>query len=110
MDRTHLPYSDRSAVICGIRQQLLARNIQQDEPILTVAQISHLINVIFWASLATEEGQYAKLAVAVTEEEDIDISKGIIFADTLPFSASVLVKLSPALQVENSFLRQEGGG
>ncbi len=104
MDRTHLPYSDRSAVIRGIRQQLLDRHIRSDEPILSVAQIRHLINTIFWASLATEEGQYAKLAVAVIEAEDMDISKGIIFADTLPFSASVLVKLSPALQVENSYL------
>lgn len=104
MDRTKLPYSDRSAVIRNIHQQLQDRSMQQDEPILSVAQICRLINVIFWASLATEEGQYAKLAIAVTEEEDIDISKGIIFADTLPYSASVLVKLSPALQVGNTYL------
>jgi hypothetical protein len=104
VDRTHLPYSDRSAVIRGIRDQLLSRRIQSDEPVPSVTQICQLINTIFWASLATEEGQYAKLAVAVIEEDELDISEGIVFADSLPFSAAVLVKLSPALQAENSYL------
>ena len=78
MDRTHLPYSDRNAVIHGIRQQLLIRRIRSDEPILSVRQICQLINTVFWASLATEEGKYAKVAIVVIEAEDIDISMGII--------------------------------
>jgi hypothetical protein len=56
MDRTQLPYSGGSAVIRGIREQLLNRRIHSDEPILSVAQIRQLINTIFWSSLRTEEG------------------------------------------------------
>lgn len=91
-------------MIRGIRQQLMDRRNPSDESIPSVRQISQLINTIFWASLATEEGQYAKMAVVVMEAEGVDITKGIMFADAAPFSSSVLVKLSPALQVENSYL------
>jgi hypothetical protein len=104
MDRTHLPYSDRSAEIVGIRQQLLRRGIRPGKLRLSVKQVRQLVNTVFWASLATEEGKYAKVALVVVEADHIDISKGIIFADALPFSASVLVKVSPALQMEDSYL------
>ena len=102
MNRTQQPYSDRSSVIRGIRQQLLDRNALTDNHTLSIAQIRQLVNTIFWASLATEEGRYAKLAVVVME--DIDISDGLTFAEPVAFSPSALVKLSPALLVENSHL------
>ena len=104
MDRTHLPYSDRSAVIRAIHQQLLNRRVLPDESVLSVTQIRHLINTIFWASLTTEEARYARLAVVAIEAEDMDTSSDLVFADALPFSASVLVKLSPALLVKDSYL------
>jgi hypothetical protein len=104
MDRTRQPYSDRSPVIRGIHRQLVSRSLQPDHQTLSVAAIRQLINTVFWASLATEEGQHAKVAVVVIEAEDMGITSRITFTDTLPFSPSVLVKLSPALQGEHSYL------
>lgn len=88
--RTRLPYPAESPVIREIAIRLKGAD---DTEGLSPAQISRLVNTVFWASLATEEGQHAKLSVAIMEPEDPHGS--VVLANPFPLSAAALVSLSP---------------
>ena len=70
---------------------------------LSVHQLSILLNNCFWASLRTEEGQNARVAIAVTDWQE-DLIDGIILKQPLPCSPDVLVKLSPILRSNDAHL------
>jgi hypothetical protein len=61
----------------------------------SVTQLSSLLNTAFWASLETEEGQRARVAIAVTTPDEA--IHHLVFTHPLTYSAEVLVKLSPIL-------------
>lgn len=103
MDHTRIPYSCRSAVIRGIHRQLQSRRIGPDPPLLSPTQLCQLINTVFWASLATEEGHLATVALTVLSDEDASW-QSIAFADTFPLSPFLLAKLSPSVQLESCYL------
>lgn len=100
--RNHLPYSAESPVIREIHSRLSDDVCQSGSSSLSAEQISQLINTVFWASLATEEGQYAKISVTIMEPENL--REGVVLTNQLALSASVLVKLSPVSQKENCYI------
>ncbi|WP_439556365.1 putative sensor domain DACNV-containing protein, partial [Dyadobacter sp.] len=58
--------------------------------------IEAIVDTTFWASLRKEEGRSPKVSIAYLPPSDAE--HPLIFAETLPLSASTLTKLAPAVE------------
>lgn len=89
------------SVVQAVREAL--ETLPFSDRIPSVHQLSVLLNTCFWASLRTEEGQNARVAIAVADWQE-DLIDGLILNQPLPCSSDVLVKLSPILRANDAHL------
>lgn len=69
------------------------------------AQLTVLLRAVFWASLRTEEGEPARLALRITSPSDIGgLYRELLFVEQLECTAENLVKLSPVLRTSDVFV------
>lgn len=89
------------SVVQAVREAL--ETLPFSERIPSVHQLSVLLNTCFWASVRTEEGQYARVAIAVADWQE-DLTEGLVLSKPLPCSADVVAKLSPILRADDAHL------
>jgi hypothetical protein len=58
-------------------------------------ELCRLVNTAFWASLATEEGQFASISIAFESPGEVQLAGEARFEAPVPYSVESLAKLSP---------------
>jgi hypothetical protein len=105
MTRPLSPYGPGSAVIRALYDHLTAhyRDVAGASlATLSEDQLSELVNMLFWASLRKEEGNFVQIAISVIQPDEVP--HFIYFADSIPLTVDALTKLSPALANGDSAL------
>lgn len=93
------PYPPTGSFVAALRNllqsELVAIDPEESGPAPSPKQLSVLLNTAFWATLRSEEGRHAPVAVAMTKEDGY--SPRAIFQRPVDYSVDTLVKLSPVL-------------
>ncbi len=77
--------------------------VREIAPRLGKNGLADLLNVAFWASLSTEEGQPAQVRLTV-EPTDPSAADCLLLQSPVPFTVEHVVKLSPALAASRVYL------
>jgi hypothetical protein len=96
-----------SPIVHNVRAAF-ARACTDPTAVPSMSQLSQILNAVFFASLLTEEGQLARVALAISGGEDA--LNTLTFSRRLPCSPDTLAKLSPALAQGTAYAAVSLGG